>query len=79
MHVFNIEIPTPLWAQSSKDIGSSIGLANAPTVVAGSSSSRSFLGTSVRLTNAGGQMYNFPTSGASSAAELQLMVGHWSI
>ena len=67
-------IPTPLWAQSNEDVGSSMkDLAQCPNGIVSSSSSRNCPGTSVRLTNAGGQMYSFPT-GASSAAELQLMV-----
>ena len=64
--------PTPLWAGSDTSVGSyMMDLAQCPS---GSGlNSRSCNGATTRLTNAGGQMYSFPTSGSSST-ELEIMV-----
>ena len=65
-------VPTPLWAGSDTDVASyMMDLAQCPN---GSGlNSRTCNGNNLRLTNAGGQMYGFPTS-SSSSAELEIMV-----
>ena len=65
-------VPTPLWAGSDTDVASyMMDLAQCPN---GSGlNARTCNGNNLRLTNAGGQMYGFPTS-SSSSAELEIMV-----
>ena len=70
-------IPVPLLAagfgSGSSDVGSHMmDLAQCPNGFV-SLNTRSCPGSSLRLTNAEGQMYSFPTS-SSNSAELQLMV-----
>jgi len=70
-------VPVPLmaagWGQGSTDVGSHMqDLAQCPNGFV-SVGTRTCPGTTTRNTNAGGQMYSFPT-GSSSAADLQLMV-----
>ena len=67
-------IPSPLWAGSETAVGSFMqDLAQCPN--GQGLNARSCNGRSVRLTNAGGQMYSFPTS-STTASELELMVEH---
>jgi len=65
-------IPTPLWAGSDTSVGGyMMDLAQCPS---GSGlNTRTCNGATTRLTNAGGQMYSFPTS-SSSSTELEIMV-----
>ena len=70
-------VPVPLlaagWGSGSTDVGSHMqDLAQCPNGFV-SIGTRTCPGTTVRTTDAAGQMYSFPT-GASSAADLQLMV-----
>ena len=65
-------IPTPLWAGSDTGVGSYMqDLAQCPN--GAGLNTRTCPGTTTRLTNAGGQMYSFPTS-SSSSTELEIMV-----
>ncbi|SUZ82348.1 uncharacterized protein METZ01_LOCUS35202 [marine metagenome] len=65
-------IPTPLWAGSDTGVGSYMqDLAQCPN--GAGLNTRTCPGSTTRLTNAGGQMYSFPTT-SSSSTELEIMV-----